>query len=364
MILEDRKPVTRTAFMSIAAAEMNLGDMFIRRAVTRLLAEHGVEAVVFTGRMGASYVDAFEFPRDWICTSSPWKFVRLLCRKLITRQAAIIIAPAPATLDKIISISALKRWGVTSLLASATLLGNSVIVLGRAVRGSGRLTLFSEKLIAKFSLIYLARDSQTARIVGCGSKLAPDLGFAASALRVHFDADSLRARKTIALSFRRMPDVRTLSGFVSDFQSQGYDFWTVTQVREDRTLNKTIAQSCGIEHLDWPDWRSHLDQESLVARMYSNCVAVVSDRLHALIIGGRYGAIPVIADRSGEDKLHATLDVHLNPQSVWLYGDRECQTSIELDLSPAEAARTHAAFAAATADLERSLLDYLTSLNR
>lgn len=351
----------KTAFISIAAAEMNLGDLFIRRAVTRLLAEHGVEAVVYTGKMSLNYVDAFEFPRDWVSTSSPWRFVTLLGRKLITRQAAIIIAPAPATLDKTLSISALKRWGVTLLLASASLSGNSVSVLGRAVRGSGELTLLSEKLIAKFSSIYLARDAQTARIVGCGSKLAPDLGFAASAPRVVSD-DVLRVRKTIALSFRRMPDVHALSGFLSEFQSQGYDFWTVTQVREDRLLNETIAQSLGLEHLDWPDSRSHLEQESLVARMYSNCVAVVSDRLHALIIGGRYGAIPVIADRSGEDKLHATLDALLNPQSVWLFGDCQCRGSIELDLSPAEAARSHAAFAAATATLERSLTDYVTSL--
>uniref|UniRef100_A0A5Q5BFT2 Polysaccharide pyruvyl transferase family protein n=2 Tax=unclassified Mycobacterium TaxID=2642494 RepID=A0A5Q5BFT2_MYCSS len=349
--------------MSIAAAEGNLGDLFIRRTVTRLVQAKGHEAVLYTGKMGKSYVDAFELPPNWVATPSPMRFLKMLAASCFQRRAVIVMAPAPARLDAKISAVG-KRLGVALLIALSSALGNHVAVMGRAIRGSGFLALCGEKLIARCSSLYIARDKQTVLIAGGRAQFKPDLGFAAISLRIKAESTLRPTRNIVALSLRYTPDTKTVRNFVSEMQSAGFKVVTVTQVQQDRALNDEIARVCQIEHIDWPESRSHLAQESLVVSVYNRSVAVVSDRLHALIIGGRYGAVPVIADRVEEDKLHATLDSLLMPQSVWLHGGRRPEgAQSKLDLTVRERERIASAFASAATSLEAPLASLVEKLD-
>lgn len=343
----------RTAFISVAAAEMNLGDVFIRRAITRHIAANDHHAVVYTGSMGESYVGAFELPDTWVVTGSPRRFLPLLLRACLRREALVIMAPAPARLDRK-GFYLAKQVGVACLLALTRLCGNRVVVMGRALRGSGRLAVMAERMTARISSLYLARDPQTAELMGSNAQFKPDLGFADIAARPRPDVTSNSPRTLVALSLRydRPPVTELVVKFVERVRAQGFEVVMVTQVRQDRAINQKLADACGIDHVDWPHTRSHLDQESAVIDVYSRCIAVVSNRLHALVIGGRYGAVPIIADEINESKLHATLDDLLKPQSVWLHSSADEQP---IDVSETEVERMRAQFAAAAEALEPAL---------
>lgn len=350
--------MTRTAFLSIAAAEMNLGDIFIRRAITRLIAESGHEAVIYTGSMGRSYVEAFELPGSWVVTDSPRRFLPLLLRACLRRRALVVMAPAPASLD-VSPVGLVKKLGVAGLLTLARLSGNRVAVMGRALRGRGRIALAAERAIARASSVCLVRDPITADLIGEAAQFRPDIGFASTAVRTATQPAEDPDRATIALSFRfdHRPDTEAVRKFVAQAQTQGFDCVLVTQVRQDRDLHEVLAEECGIPHVDWPAQRGHLEQESAVIEAYSRSRAVVSNRLHALVIGGRCGAVPVIADRAADTKLHPTLDDVLSPQSVWLHGGGQPASDNAIDVSEAELARTRDTFAHASALLAPALSD-------
>lgn len=346
----------RTAFLSVAAAEWNLGDIYIRRAVTRAMADDGMDAVVYTGTMGPGYVEAFEFPSNWVVTASPRRFLTLLLGACIRRKATVIMAPGPAQLETRLS-PLIKRIGVALMLMFARLSGNRVAVLGRALRGSGPVALKAERLIARSSVVYLARDPQTAELVGPPAQARPDLGFADSAARSGAAPETGAGRPLIALSLRydRNPSIDLVREFAEHWRSRGFDIVLVTQVRQDREIHDVLSKECGFRHVDWPDGRSQLEQERLIVQTYAQCIAVVSDRLHALIVGCRQGAIPVIADSPGESKLHATMDFILEPQTVWLHTRSAEQTSFGLDLSDGEVQRIDKLVKEASAALTTSL---------
>lgn len=345
---------SRIIFMSVAAAEMNLGDMFIRRALTKLLESQRHSVMIYTGSMGASYIEAFTFPETWSVVSSPSAFLRHLAGASIRRRATIIMAPAPASLDHK-GFRLLKHVALALLLSLCASAGNQIVVVGRAVRGTGKLATLAEKLIARVSALYIARDQVTVDKVGGVAEFRPDFGFAPTALRIPFSASQTEsARRTVAVSFRREPDVLEVRRFVASLQDRGFDVVAVTQVREDSVVNQFVADNCGISHVDWPESRSHLAQEASVIGLYSKCCAVVSDRLHALIIGGRYGAIPVMVERVREDKLHATLDVLLAPQTVRFDQMTRSLSDNELALTAAEQERVQDAVGAACAQLEET----------
>lgn len=354
--------MTRIAFMSIAAAETNIGDILIRRAATRIISANGQNAVIYTGAMGRAYVEAFDLPSDWIVTSSWSKFIGRLIIACFNQRAVVVLAPGPANME-ITGFALVKRVLVTLLIAMVRISRNHVVVLGRAVRGRGKIATRCEKAILRLSALYLARDSTSVELVGPTAVLAPDLGFADIAIdQLPIRINPYSVRNIIAISLRREPNVSALQRLVSSMQDAGFKVITITQVQSDDQLNARLAGVCGIEHLEWNDTTNHTEQERRVTQAYSGCLAVISDRLHALILGGRYGAIPIIVEREGEDKLHATLDSLLEPQSVWLTQDPTDAGELQFELGIDEFERVRNAFLHAARRLDHPLQTFLSLL--
>ena len=61
------------------------------------------------------------------------------------------------------------------------------------------------------------------------------------------------------------------------------------------------------DHLRWDEGRSHREQEALVRGCYERSLAVVSDRIHALIIGLTEGAVPIGFTTGPAEKVSRTL---------------------------------------------------------
>lgn len=300
--------------MSIAAAEWNLGDICIRREAIKMLAPHVDAGVVFTGSMGRSYVDAYNLPTGWIATASPAMFLKRLAREAVRQDAVIVMAPGPAPLSPGI-IGTAKRVAVAIGFAGVAIAGNELLVLGRALRGPSGISLAAEKIMARAAAVYTTRDATSAERVSNGSEHLPDFAFA------RYSPPEFHMRKYVAISLRYDREVSAVAieEIVRKVRAANLKPIFATQVREDDAQHCNLALRLGVPVLSWGDSTSHGEQEKAIAELYKKCSAVISDRLHALLIGARHGAIPVIVDLPHESKLHASLDEFLAPQSLELW---------------------------------------------
>ncbi|MCW2494329.1 MAG: polysaccharide pyruvyl transferase family protein [Jatrophihabitans sp.] len=66
----------------------------------------------------------------------------------------------------------------------------------------------------------------------------------------------------------------------------------VVQVRRDNAAAEALAARLGAEFVPWPAEQPHLRQETAVRAIYAESAFVVSDRLHALVMGLTEGALP------------------------------------------------------------------------
>ncbi|MFX1757352.1 hypothetical protein [Rhodococcus sp. As11] len=334
-----------TAFMSIAAAEGNLGDIHIRREAAHLLDSYAENGLAYTGKMSKSYVQATGLSERWRSTSSAFTFVTKLVIEGIRGRAIIVMAPGPAPLSAGI-ISSSKRMVIALLFSLLVLLGNKLVVLGRALRGEAGPALRAERLMESVAEIYLTRDETSINLLAGKAISAPDLAFR------DYRSPEVRDRKLFVISLRhdRSVSAAAVGGLIEAARALDLEPVFVVQVREDQEINCSLAEKFGIRCEGWGERVSHIEQEKLVMRLYSDCSVVVSDRLHVLLLGARKGAIPVIVDIPQEEKLHATLDRYLCPQTVELWRD---DAIADIDASEQERARVDVAMSNASGELDR-----------
>lgn len=300
---------SRKTFTSIAAQPDNLGDIEIRRTLLNWVIGDGGELVVFTGAMPQEYVEAFELPDSVELVSSSAQFERRLIGAALTRRANIAFAPGPQVLAPSLRATA-KSFANLLNIAAVRVTGGGAIAVGRSFRGSGKLTALVERANVRMLNIYVARDEVSAGVLGRPLRHAPDLAFASTN-----DTQPSASGTHVVLSFRsdRPIDLPGLKRLVERLSTEGLRPIVVTQVRRDDSQHAKLASELGIEFLSWTT-QSYSEQFEAVNRIYSESVAVISNRLHALILGIQANALPVgLVDR-GSDKLRSTLGPWTNAQ--------------------------------------------------
>ncbi|MFI7583281.1 polysaccharide pyruvyl transferase family protein [Kocuria sp. M1N1S27] len=288
-------------FASLVAQSENLGDLVIRRnAITH--ACPGRPVVALTTGMPKAYLEAFELPEGSVLVDSAARFQWLLLIDSLRRRSHLLIAPGPMVLSN----------KPLRLLKAIVLLGNSVLVrlsggrvmsLGRSYRGAHGLVSVVEKFQRKVSSLYFVRDFESRAWVGSGAQIRPDMAFAGE-LALHDEA-----RDVISVSVRNAGPqlVGQLSALKGYARERSLKIVLVTQVKFDEEVHAKLAESLGISHVSWGD-RDHSDQLREVAEIYSRSIAVVSNRLHALIFGLQFGAVAVPVGAGKHPKLISTLD--------------------------------------------------------
>ncbi|RYE44162.1 MAG: polysaccharide pyruvyl transferase family protein [Hyphomicrobiales bacterium] len=346
----------RELYISIAAAEGNIGDIYIRREVLRALTNAGVIPFVYVGSMRSSYVDAFSISSDSFVTSSPRRFLSRLVRAIVLRRAVVVMSPGPAVLGS--SMRAIvKHVGVALMFLATRLSGSKVLVVGRSVRDSNSVSLFAERMIARAANMYLVRDEKSVEVIGDPARFVPDLAFTNFEPTAH-----IFQRPAVAISLRhdRLVEDDAFDTLVDKIRHAGYDAILVTQVKEDAAQHRKLSERLGLRHVDWPESRTHREHEAILLDWYRRSTAAVSDRLHVLILAARSGAIPVIVDILNEQKLHTSLDALLAPQSICLStNDLRC----DFDFSEAERLRIETAMISASAKLESALSDIHSAIS-
>ncbi|WP_194383726.1 polysaccharide pyruvyl transferase family protein [Microbacterium luteum] len=322
-------------FCSVAAQEDNLGDIEIRAVMLRWLHETDCNVVAYTGSMPVEYIEALDSPRTRYIASA-FRFQLLLIRSCMLRNANLMFAPGPQRLGgaRAVVKSIMNLLNVFAIRIS----GGRAATFGRAFRGTGKISKAVERLLVSKLDAAVVRDFESVHVLGKSMIVAPDLAFANPGRYSEMP-------RVIGLSFRHdaAPRLKEIEGLVSSGRRAGWEFKIVTQVRRDDAHHENLAKTLGIEHVAWGA-RDHTTQTQRVKDAYSECVLVITNRLHAALFGLAQGAI--ISTMSDKDlKLLRTLEpwvtpIHLTPgMSTTEWQERLNDAAVSRALSQRDDAR-------------------------
>lgn len=297
--------MTNTLHISIAAQSDNLGDVEIRRQLIEQFLQRGYGLVVFAGSMPKTYIDAFHLPAGSKVISNPIAFQMAVVRNALLGRASLAYAPGPHILtDSPKSLA--KAAAVLGLCALVRIRGGSLSVIGRSLRGSGRISIGLERALSAMATSYAMRDTASAPVLGRSADVMPDMAFLRNA---SLDNGNVAAdRDIVALSFRSDRDVNLdgLASLVSESHARGLKPVLITQVRRDDKRHADLSKRLGIEAVLWEN-RTHVEQEEVIEHYYSRSHAVVSNRLHSLLFGVAHQAFPVALHEEKQNKIPTTL---------------------------------------------------------
>ncbi|WP_157465498.1 hypothetical protein [Cellulomonas sp. Leaf395] len=193
------------------------------------------------------------------------------------------------------------------LVATSRLRGGAGLHVGLGLRAPHRLWGLALNVALLSCDVVAWRDADSRSWVGRGA-VAPDWGYA-------FGAPDLTAardgsdRPVLALSLRGdrpAPSavwVETVRALASD---RSLDVVVVPQVGRDLPRARELATDLGGELVPW-DGVDHAAAEKVVRDVYRRASFVVSDRLHALVLGHTEGALPVGLTSGSAGKLTRSL---------------------------------------------------------
>lgn len=292
----------RFVYCSIAAQWDNLGDIEIRKVAVQWYAESGSSLVVYVGDMPESYIATFDLPAGTLIVRKSARYGMHLWRDIVRRRASIAFAPGPQVLShnfRSISKTILNMINVGGVKIS----GGKAVAVGRSLRGAGVVAINLERTLIRMFDIYTVRDDVSSGVVHRDLRRTPDLAFFGVSSAVE-----AAKRSKVVMSFRgdRLVDSSQVKNLVGLIRESGHSPIFVSQVKRDDDQHAALAAAADAPAVLWGE-RSHSAQLDEVERQYSNTHAVISNRLHALLMGLQHGALPIGVVDVGSDKLTSTL---------------------------------------------------------
>lgn len=290
-------------FVLATGQDDNIGDVVLRREYFDRLRAIG-RMHLFVGSSSDDFVSAlcldeadeiYVSLRDW--HSAAW-------RALFRGSVWFVEKPGELQLDKPTLRRQLK---LLPLIVGTRIRNGHVLRLGLAMRSVAPPHLGWIRLLFRLSTMICWRDTATAAAFGYGT-VGPDWAFGWR--RPAQDKTDL-GRADIAISFRadrNLPSDAILDTLIAFARDSGRRLVVVTQVRRDTARSSDLASRLGAELVAWPAGRTLEDHENSLREVYRRCALVVSDRLHALIMGMTEGAVPLCITDFGEPKVERHFD--------------------------------------------------------
>ncbi len=281
----------------------NVGDTVLRRAFLDTLRQAG-PLQVFVGARSDHYLSGLKLHADdrVYRTSAQWR--REISRSTLREASLYAFNAGEIELQR---AYALRYLRLLPHLALNRLRGGRAIHTGFGIRQN---TLWRLPVTITLRLCNLVtwRDAYSRGAMGVGH-VAPDWAFATGAA----DADLLTStaqRPLLALAVRyngRRPSNEWLVALRGLADTLGLEIVAVAQIERDGPLAEELAAHVGGTALVW-DSPDHLAQEHKLRAVYQRSLLVVSDRLHAAVIGLTEGALPLVIADEGPSKAARTLD--------------------------------------------------------
>ena len=188
------------------------------------------------------------------------------------------------------------------LAIAARVSGGTVVLGGASVRPGTNANWTHLRLISRLAGFVSWRDGDSRDRIGQG-ELQPDWAFVYGG-DLH-DSD----RSTIAVVMRgdRPAPAREWFDAVRALaRERQATIAVLVQVRRDRERAHELAEALDATVVAWPSDADHRTHEASVREFYRTCSHVVSDRIHALIIGATEGAAPLAFSTTSPTKIDRT----------------------------------------------------------
>ncbi|MFG6492089.1 polysaccharide pyruvyl transferase family protein [Microbacterium sp. P03] len=288
-------------FVDVAGQDDNLGDSVLRRGLLDALRASGTTLHVHSGDNSESYVSGLELPDEDVQYSSRRAWRNALLQSVGREKTSLAIDPGEIRSDAEMNFAGPR---VIAAAAAVRLRGGAVIHSGIGLRAASHPRDRGTRVLARLSSVTTWRD-EPSRARGVHGYVAPDWAFATGPSSPRFGD-----RSCIAVSMRgdrSVPNERWVE-LVNDLaESTQLTPVIFAQVRRDNELASWIAARVPRATVEiWPDEVNHHDREIWVRSLFARSLTVVSDRVHALIIGATEGAVPIGLTRNPE-KLTRTL---------------------------------------------------------
>ena len=292
--------MTVDVFVNPSGQRANLGDSVLRRAYLDALREGG-RLHVYVGEH-PGYVSGLALRDEDVAYASKAAFVRAATD--LSRHRRVVFAANAGEIVTGGNAFATTTWQQL-LISCARRSGGTAIAAGVSLRPS---PAHARPLVAaqlrRMDLLSW-RDPRSRELAGGVGSVHPDWAFALGSPTPPPDQGA-RLRLAIALRGDRAAPTRAwfdaIRAVVASRQLRPI---VVVQVAHDAPLAHAVGAELGADVLDWSDGH-HRDHELRVRAVYRESAAVVSDRIHALIIGMTEGAVPIGLAASDVQKVSRT----------------------------------------------------------
>lgn len=288
-------------FIDLSGQDDNLGDAILRRALLHALPATAQDVTVLANGSSPAYVSGLQVPKSHHLTLSRGSWTRELLSSVLAARTAFVMNAGEARADASRNIADFRMLSAVRMIR---LRGGVVLQTGLGLRAADDERNAGVQRLAKIVNLSTWRDPESARRAR-GGRVQPDWAFA-----LGHAGEPVNARDSLAITMRGDRDypgkpwfdhVRGLA------KATGLRPVVYTQVRRDNDMAAAIAAELGAPHRLWPEDESHADWEPRVRELLAVSGAVVSDRVHALIVGATEGAVPIGLARQSAEKLERTL---------------------------------------------------------
>lgn len=331
-------------FVRVTGQAMNVGDSVLRRAYIRSLRGLGT-AHLYVRQMPQGYIDGLGLEAGDVVyrSETEWKSAfRALSADTVSTWAF------NAGEMQYSRFYAQEIAGALRDMRRAKRSGGQSLMLGVSLRApGGRWAPAVRSLLRSIDHVSW-RDALSRDWTKLGS-VAPDWAFLEGHVDASAETDAERGLLAVTLrGDRRPPSDEWVSAVRLIADGRGLEPIVVSQVEADTSPMAEVAHRLGARLVGMPEGISHIEQEEVVRGIYRKSSAVVSDRLHALVMGATEGAIPLGLSDEGAAKAERHFDVvslHRTAMPTAHFA------ASAIDLSPEARARVRAAIERARREL-------------
>jgi hypothetical protein len=295
-------PSVANVFLSVAGQNDNLGDSVLRRGFLDSFRAPSVEQMhVLVGGNDGGYLSAVGLTGTEVLHRTRASWERSLDRSILRNRTHQGFNAGEV---QITSAKAHLGWRTLSRLTVARLRSGSGIHVGVGIRAPGSGSTRAVRAALRACTTVSWRDEKSRATIGVGS-VHPDWAFGEPARGVM----APRERVVVTLRDDRefpSPDWIGLVSRYADSVECGITVFSQVVRDNERATELAARFGSGTEALTW-NGGTHADWEVVARDLYARAHSVVSDRLHALVIGLTEGAVPIGMTMGSAEKLQRTL---------------------------------------------------------
>jgi hypothetical protein len=281
----------------------NVGDVVLRREYFDRLRRVG-RLHIYMGVASADFLDGLRLCDSDVIYSSFRQWHTAAWRALLRGDVWFIDKPGQLQLD---SQTVRRNLKLLPLVIGIRIRNGQVLRLGLAIRALDSKYLRYLRALFALSTLIRWRDTATGSAFRLGA-ISPDWAFGWD--KTGQDAEQAD-RTDIVVTYRGdrdPPPEEVIEALSALTRKASHRLVVVSQVRRDVERSTYLADRLNAELVSWPAERSLADHEEVLREVYRRTSVVISDRLHALIVGMTEGAVPLCITDTAESKVERHLD--------------------------------------------------------